>query len=778
MGKFLILLSVLIFLCVFASSAFIEKEVKSLISSDDSQMNDPGSFLNVSKFHLSPAASSEVWKRYPSGIIPLPLSSKDAKILKEFSQTGGYIVELTQTPASQMNGGSIGVSRLSLKARTKEENKQRQDLMAVHEAFGNELKSINIKAGIKREFYNVFNGVSLRDVSIDDIIRVSNMGDVKMVYPLNTYRVLLSDSLPMIGATDAWKMQDSSGRNITGKGVKIALIDTGVDYTHQDLGGCTAQEIDGSTITVSGADYSLESEHPYTDNLNVSWNITMPGYARVAVHFSNISLEDGFDVIYVRNSSGDVVQELTGSLADVWSYAVAGDTIYLNLVSDDSVTDWGFSVDGIINGSTDFSAAGCSKVISGYDFINDDNNPMDDYGHGTHCAAIAAGNGTLKGVAPDAKILAYKVCDSSGSCPEDEMIAGIDRAVYDGADVISMSIGGEGDVTDALSQSVDNAVDAGVVVVVAAGNSGPYNQSIECPGCARKAITVGAVYKPNDAVRNRNANLTVLGSSPKNIESKAFTYSAPTGTEGVEAELLDAGIGFASDYSGKNAAGKIAVIEQMTGRISYHDQVDNAYNAGCLGAIIYDGIDEETVDESTLTLDNLSAVPAVYVNKSNGEYLKEQADGSGQALMTVTVDPVLVADFSSRGPFGIYNKPDIVAPGVHICAARMGLEFADYTLCLDDKHVLLSGTSMATPHVAGAAALLLQKYPDWLPLEVKAALENTASDYGYSRNVQGAGLVNISAALQLTAPPPVAYLSNISDVAYRLKSTDYIRIIQ
>jgi subtilisin family serine protease len=739
--------------------------------------NDPGSFLNVSKFHLSPAAASEVLRRYPSGIIPLPLSPKDRGLLKEFSQSGGYIVELVQSPVAQAGGGRNGVSRLSFKAKSKEANKQRQDLMAVHEVFGDELKSINVNSGIKREFYNVFNGVSLRNVSIEDIIRVSNIEDVKTVYPLNTYHVLLYDSLPMIGATDAWMMQDSQGRNITGKGVKIAVVDTGVDYTHQDLGGCTAQEIDGSTITVIGADYSLASGHPYADNSNVSWNITVPGYERIAVHFSNISLEDGFDVLYVRNSSGDVVQELTGSLADVWSYAVSGDTIYLNLVSDDSVTDWGFSVDEVINGTTDFAAAGCSKVVSGYDYVDDDNNPMDDYGHGTHCAATAAGNGALKGVAPDAKILSYKVCDSSGSCSQDDMMAAIDRAVYDGADVISMSIGGQGDVDDALSQSVDNAVDAGVVVVLAAGNSGPDNNTIECPGCARKAIAVGAVYKPNDPVRNRNSDLTVLGSSPRNIESTAFAYSALTGTGGIETGLIDAGIGFPEDYSGKNPAGKIAVIKQRTDRINYSDQVDNAYKAGCMGAIIYDSIDEDVIDDSTLTLGNLSAIPAAYVKKSDGEYLKELAESSGQVRMSINVDPVLVADFSSRGPFGIYNKPDVVAPGVNICAARMGIAFADSTLCLDNKHVLLSGTSMATPHVAGAAALLLQKYPDWLPLEVKAALENTATDYGYSRNVQGAGLINISAALELTSPPPVAYLSNISTVEYRnLKSV--IDIIQ
>ncbi|GAG81134.1 unnamed protein product, partial [marine sediment metagenome] len=209
--------------------------------------------------------------------------------------------------------------------------------------------------------------------------------------------IVLDESVPLIGAPEVWKL-DADGNNcatsgkrcLTGKDITIAIIDTGVDYTHPDLGGCFG--------------------------------------------------------------------------------------------------------------------SGC-KVIGGYDFINDDADPMDDHGHGTHCAATAAGDGVLKGVAPYADIISYKVLSSRGSGSWSDVIAGIERSVdpnqdgnfSDHVDIISMSLGGYGNPDDPVSTAVDNAVDNGVVAVIAAGNSGPGEQSIGSPGTSRKAITVGATDK-NDYI--------------------------------------------------------------------------------------------------------------------------------------------------------------------------------------------------------------------------------------------------------------------------------------
>ena len=139
------------------------------------------------------------------------------------------------------------------------------------------------------------------------------------------------------------------------------------------------------------------------------------------------------------------------------------------------------------------------------DGTTEDDNATDDYGHGTHCAGIAAGEGDGYGygVATNASLFAVKVMNASGKGDEDDIIAGIDWAVGNRTNVISLSLGASLGTSNCydfpLSAAVDNATKQGVVVVVAAGNSGPSATSINAPGCARRVITVGAVDK-NDAI--------------------------------------------------------------------------------------------------------------------------------------------------------------------------------------------------------------------------------------------------------------------------------------
>lgn len=224
---------------------------------------------------------------------------------------------------------------------------------------------------IKREYHSLFSGVSaiVEAGAIDEIRKLPN---VVAVHEDAKVRAQLTESVPMIGAITA-----SATYAVNGTGVKVAVIDTGVDYAHPDLGGCLG--------------------------------------------------------------------------------------------------------------------AAC-KVISGYDYVNDDNDPHDDNGHGTHVAGTIAANGTLKGVAPGATLLAYKVLDSFGYGYNSDVIAALERAVLDGAKVANLSLGGAGTPDDPGSEAVDNATAAGMLSVVAAGNTGAY-QSIGSPGTARTALTVGATDK-------------------------------------------------------------------------------------------------------------------------------------------------------------------------------------------------------------------------------------------------------------------------------------------
>jgi len=770
MRKFFFVSVLLVFLGALVFSFFVGEGKSASKSLKYVGSGSSDGFVDSGKFYLPQAFRDYVYKRYPSGLIPLPLKAEDEKALEKYlGGTPGYIVKFKGSSLEALKSGFQYSQGLSVKDREKMLEEQESYLISTHDYFKRGLLSIGSSAQVRREYYQVFNGLSLRNVSLDELFAISRMDSVERIYPIKTYKTLLSDSVPQIGATEAWKMNDSLGSPLKGKGVKIAIIDTGVDYTHPDLGSCTLGAVGGEDIHITGTPYSLSSPHPYSPEMNMTWNITMENYSKIAIHISRLSTEDSFDILYVKNASGDVVQELTGNDTDFWTYGVEGQTITLNLVSDDNIEGWGFEVDAVYNGSADFGAVGCAKVVAGYDFVNNDNNPMDDHGHGTHCASIAAGNGSLKGVAPDARIMAYKVMDAGGSGYDDDIIAAIEKAVLDGADVISMSLGGSGDAYDSMSTAVDEAVDAGTVVAVAAGNSGPNNRTIGSPGTARKAVTVGASYLLDDAARGRESALEVLvNGSYKPMQSWAFKRSAVT-SGSIDALLMDAGTATEDEFQGKDFSGKAALIKDLSSYISFHDQVENAHNAGCVAALIFTGASNDTVEYYLDYYDvgNLSAIPALLLQEADGKYLKELLDnGSFTVRMNVSVDPCPVTEFSSRGPAQIFEKPDVLAPGYKICAARSGVAFSDYEGCMDSRHVRLSGTSMATPHVAGAAALVIQKNPTWSPLQVKAALKYTARSFGASPTIEGSGLINVSAALSLDSPPPVAQIYDVSNVSW------------
>jgi hypothetical protein len=415
------------------------------------------------------------------------------------------------------------------------ENHKNRIIEEQTDAFKNIKQTINCVGNIEgillTKFTNIFNGIVL-DISPLEAEKIKLLPCVKKIYPNREIEICLNASVPLINADDVWSLQDPLGQNITGKDVTIAIVDTGIDYNHPDLGG-------------------------------------------------------GFGNKF--------------------------------------------------------------KVVSGYDFVNDDNDPMDDNGHGTHCAGIAAGTGTASnkkyvGVAPDAKLHAYKVLGKDGWGWESWVIAGVERAVdpnndsdtSDHVDVISISLGGEGDPDDPLCQVIDTVVELGVVVTVSAGNSGPSEESIRSPACARNAITVGSsTHLPNS-----------------------------------------------------------------------------------------------------------------------------QSSGG----------PDKIARYSSRGPTSIGTiKPDILAPGgdVNYSSYEFYYEYG-ITSCrandtsrgnpINEFYTKASGTSMACPHVAGAAALIKQAHADWTSKEIKMALRNTAVDLGYDMNTQGYGRIDVLESVLLEDAPPIANL--------------------
>jgi len=428
---------------------------------------------------------------------------KNVLLESEFTKPQPIIIQFTEEPLAQQDSFSIQSATASIQQQHEIAKRDISQILSSGEFAIQSESEFKPKA----EWFTILNGIAI-DANQEQIKQIRNLPYVKSVELDGEVHILLNESVPIINAEDVWLLNDPNGNNLTGTGIKIAIIDTGVDYHHPDLGNCT---------------------------------------------------------------------------------------------------------------NTSFLAGTCDKVAGGYDFVNNDADPMDDHGHGTHCAGIAAGdgnasNGLLKGVAPNATIYAYKVLNSAGSGSESNIISGIENATNAGADVLSISLGGDGDTSDSMSQAVDNAVDAGVVVVVAAGNSGPSSQTILSPGTARKALTIGASCKPNQ-----------IGE-----DSRCDEY---------------------------------------------------------------------------------------------------------------------IASFSSRGPVilstELITKPEVVAPGVMICAAQWGTAWSSSECHESGEYTAISGTSMATPHVAGAAALLIQQYPNKTAEQIRdLIIQNGQAFENQTIHDQGVGQID------------------------------------
>lgn len=787
----------------------------------------------------------------------------------------GYVVELKKESlvGFREKGKKEGksVSALESEARNhkkalEEEHEQAKADILKRLGQEPEISTRGIEGGgqiVLREYDTVFNGIAL-NISDEQKERIKESPFVKKIHPNYQVKALLNDSVPLINTNQAWLLGSPSGP-VTGRGVNIAIIDTGVDYTHPDLGETRMDEREFSQITPNSLSsdllsydldqnislnngriaypsgnkikiYSFDTQTTtevdlFTEGLKVR-RLALKGdilvyYARdeewnVALYFNNlatsekrkivdthmltsISIADGkiiygraegrgffpaniyiYDILSAQeipitntenidyipkvwedlivwpvpasqcydkavvydmntNQHRDIVPPDIGPILDFKDNKIlyvacsrerfdrGWKTYYLYDLGTGAARQLSYSPSPVGVGSLDntlrsfdhgiyalvgykskgaieegiiyfsknasaskivaydqelnryvqinllknsgyFEAEGrrvcfvdrdyhiyChvyspsnsytqpeifnEKVVGGYNFIYNEEDPYDDNGHGTHVAAIAASNGNPKGVAPGAKVVAYKVLNSRGSGFISDVVAALERAVQtrldnnpsDDIDVINMSLGRDCfpkydfvcGPDDWMSYVVDRTVDAGIVVVIAAGNIGSEPVAITSPGTARKAITVGAVNKQRQ-----------------------------------------------------------------------------------------------------------------------------------------------IADFSSRGPITIFwgedsslsgrpdeivIKPDIVAPGVGICAAKASSAPRYGRECIDDNHVSLRGTSMAAPHVAGVAALLKQGNPLWSPEDIKTAIKSNALNPGENLyqdpGTYGSGLVDARAAFSQSPSP-------------------------
>ncbi|MDG5787316.1 S8 family serine peptidase [Evansella sp. AB-P1] len=381
------------------------------------------------------------------------------------------------------------------------------------------------------------------------------------------------------------------------------------------------------------------------------------------------------------------------------------------------------------------------SYYGGYDVIDEDDDPMEtkqEQGmptiHGTHVAGIIAANGKLKGVAPDAEIYAYRTLGPTGMGTTEQVISAIEKAVEDGVDILNLSLGNTVNGPDwPTSVALDKAVEKGVVAVTSNGNSGPNLWTVGSPGTSTKAISVGASTPPMRVPYltlgpNDDHEVPIL---PMQRSQKwEFKRSYPL-------EFVD--LGKEEDYEDKNVAGKIVLAER--GQISFTYKAKIAKKAGAEAVIVYNHSDGEFAGMLEEPVD----IPVVSVSKEVGERFKEELNKKKDVFIQTIYreEEDFIAPFSSRGPVTHTwdIKPDLVAPGVAI----------DSTI--PRGYLDLNGTSMSAPHVAGAAALIKQKHPDWTPEQIKAALMNTAKPIvdregkEYPPHVQGTGRLQLLDAL-------------------------------
>ena len=391
--------------------------------------------------------------------------------------------------------------------------------------------------------------------------------------------------------------------------------------------------------------------------------------------------------------------------------------------------------------------------------------------HGSHTAGIAAGVtgktavvngvsiGDMSGIAPGAWLGNYNVFPGDVlNASSRQILRAVDAALADGMDVLNLSLGGtatRGEEDDLLAVGLNNAVSAGVVVAVAAGNSGPGAGTLESPGIASKVITVAA-------------------STNQHFVGQPFTYPAGGGTTigaavgdfdplpATSFDLFDTQSDGCTSVD-PGASGKVALIDR--GSCVFSQKVANANAVGAIGVVIINNVAGDPIAMARTAGFN-DDLPAVMISKNDGAALRSSgattasADATFQEFITPANKDIL-AGFSGQGPTKVdfALKPEVTSVGVNVLSSITCVNKGPNCPGDGSGWAFFQGTSMSTPHIAGSAAVLLQLHPDWSPAQVKSALVNHADlvikdaitgTHAVGPTAQGAGRENLSVSAQAT----------------------------
>lgn len=438
-----------------------------------------------------------------------------------------------------------------------------------------------------------------------------------------------------------------------------------------------------------------------------------------------------------------------------------------------------------------FFSKGYEAALGPVDSTTESNSARDDDGHGTHTLTTAAGSavaeaslfglasGTARGMAPQARVAVYKVC-WLGGCFTSDIAAGIDKAIEDGVNVLSMSIGGSllEYYRDIIAIGSFTAMSHGILVSTSAGNGGPSQASLSNVAPWITTVGAGTIDRDFPAHITLGTGKTFTGASlysgkPLSDSPLPLVYAGNASSSSIGYLCLQ------DSLITEKVSGKIVVCER-----GGNPRVEKGLvvkNAGGAGMILVNG---EAYGEELVADPHL--LPAASLGQKSSEILKKYVFSSTNPTakiqflgthLEVQPSPV-VAAFSSRGPNALTPKilkPDLIAPGVNILAGWTGA-VGPTGLTVDERHVsfnIISGTSMSCPHVSGLAAILKGAHPQWSPAAIRSALMTTAYvSYKNGKTIQdiangqpatpfdyGAGHVDPVAALD----PGLVYDANVDD---------------
>lgn len=374
--------------------------------------------------------------------------------------------------------------------------------------------------------------------------------------------------------------------------------------------------------------------------------------------------------------------------------------------------------------------------------------------HGTHVAGTVGCNfGTpatvdgvtipylVSGVAPRVLLGNYNVFPAHvTNARSEDIFQALEEAYEDGFDIANMSLGGGAKgVSDLVSAAIDHLDRANMVVAVAAGNSGPGYLSVESPGRAAGALTAGASTVPHYIGAHVTVGGTVYGAAVGEFATPSADLTAPLAVVLSGTSLTKGCSGFPAG----SLAGKIALIAR--GTCSFSTKIRDAQNAGAVAVLVVNSVIGDPIAMAQDGTANQPTIPAVMLSKADGAALiglnGSPVTISAGLFYIETPNADFMASFSSWGPTPVdfRIKPDVVAPGVNVLSS-IPLAYCGSASCW----AFFQGTSMATPHLAGSAAVLRWLYPDWSSAEIRSAIVNTANRHVLKDWVVGAHLGDVN----------------------------------